>query len=449
MVLRSPPLPGSTALSVTELNEQIRGLLQPMRELRVQGEVSGARLSSGHLYFDLKDAGSKIRVTVWRSSLARIALVVKDGMQVVCTGRVDVWVAGGSYALSATQIESAGQGALYAKFLKLKETLSAEGLFDADRKLPLPYLPRVVGLVTSPAGAALRDMVRILRDRFPVRVLLAPAKVQGEGSAESCAQALELLDRSGLCDVIVVGRGGGSLEDLWAFNEERLVRAVAACRTPVVSAVGHETDTLLTDFAADVRAPTPTAAAEMVVPRLEDLELTLDDQGRRLQQALQRLIAGERRHLGQLTARLGDGGELTGHRSLKLEDVTRRLQHATSKHVAGLNKRHTLLRHRLHQAHPLRRLDAQRRRLDALSARLLRQGEAIVQRRRDRLERVTQVLQAISPRAALQRGFGIVRRPDGSTLHATAGVHAGDVVEVLLHDGALDVRVEAVRPRQP
>jgi exodeoxyribonuclease VII large subunit len=448
MVLRTSPLPGSAALSVTELNEQIRSLLQPMREIRVQGEVSGARLSSGHLYFDLKDAGSKIRVTVWRSSLARIPLAVKDGMQVVCTGRVDVWVAGGSYALSATQIESAGLGALFAALQRLKEKLQGEGLFDAERKSPLPYLPRVVGLVTSPSGAALRDMVRILRDRFPVRVLLAPAKVQGDGAAESCAQGIELLDRSGLCDVIIVGRGGGSLEDLWAFNEERLVRAVAACRTPIVSAVGHETDTLLTDLAADVRAPTPTAAAEMVVPRLDDLEVTLEDQNRRMHQALHRLLTSERRHLGQLTTRLGDGAELTGHRSLRLEDITRRLLHATSKHIGGLQKRHTVLRHRLHAAHPLRRLDAQRRRLDALAARLVRQGEGLVERRRERLDRVTQVLQAMSPRAALQRGFGIVRRQDGSTLHATAGVKPGEVFEVLLHDGALDVTVQTVRPNE-
>ena len=445
MVLRTPTAVPN-AISVTELNEHIRGLLQPMREVRVQGEVSGARLSSGHLYFDLKDATSKVRVTVWRSALARIELQVRDGMQVICTGRVDVWVQGGSYALSATQVESAGVGALFAALQRLKEKLSAEGLFSPERKIALPYLPKAVGLVTSPTGAALRDMVRILRDRFPVRIILAPAKVQGDGAAESIAQGIELLDASGLCDVILVGRGGGSLEDLWAFNEERLVRAVAACRTPIVSAVGHETDTLLTDYAADVRAPTPTAAAEMVVPRLDALEQTLVDQERRLRAALQRLLASERRHLGQLTARLGDGGELTGHRTLRLEDATRRLHHAALRTFTGLQKKHVALRHRLHGAHPLRRLDAQRRRLDALAGRLQRQAEVLVQRRRDRLERQTQLLTAMSPQAALQRGFGIVRRAGGEALQSVAGVVPGAVVEVLLLDGALDVRVETVRP---
>ncbi len=439
------PLSPNT-LSVTGLNERVRALVQPLGEVRVQGEVSGARPSSGHLYFDLKDATSKIRVTVWRSALGRIALQVKDGMQVVCIGKLDVWVAGGSYALSATQIESAGIGALFAALQVLKEKLSAEGVFAAERKKELVFLPKAVGIVTSPTGAALRDMLRILRDRFPIQVYFVAAKVQGEGAAESIAQGIEWLDKSGLCDVIIAGRGGGSLEDLWAFNEERLVRAFAACRTPIVSAVGHETDTLLTDFAADVRAPTPTAAAEMVVPQIYDLLATLAQQRQRMQLVLQRLLVSERRHLAQLTLRLGDGGQICGHRSIQLDDLQRRLQHAATRQFSNKHKLLGQLRTRLYAAHPLRRLGQQQRNLDALQSRLAHLGAALLQRRRERLTRATGLLQALSPRAALGRGYGIVRRAgSGKALQSVAGVAVGAVIEVLLHDGALDCTVDGVQ----
>lgn len=454
-------------LTVTDLNEQVRGLLQPLREVRVEGEVSNAKISSGHLYFELKDATSRVRVTVWRTSLARIALQVRDGMHVVCTGRVDVWVQGGSYALNATRIELAGEGALWAALQRLKVRLAAEGLFDADRKRTLPFLPRVVGLATATGGAALRDMLRILNDRFPVRVILAPAKVQGEGAAESLARAVELLDGSGLCDVIIVGRGGGSIEDLWAFNEERLVRAVAACRTPIVSAVGHETDTVLTDLAADSRAPTPTAAAECVVPCLDELLQRVAQLRRRAGQCAVRVVASQRKELRGLLARLGDGGDITGTRTMLLEDRTRRLAHATSRRISATQKQHAQLRHRLHASHPLRRLAVQQRTLDGLrlrlqhqtdlaaplrreleelTARLRRHGDTLVDRRRETLGRQTQLLTALSPRAALRRGYAIVRQAQtGAALQLAAGVAVGVPVEVLLNDGSLDCRVEGVR----
>ena len=370
---RVQPIP---AISVTALNERIRLALAPIRELRVEGEVSGARFSSGHLYFDLKDAGSKVRVTVWRSSVSRLSTDVRDGQQVVVTGKIDVWVQGGTYALNATNVEPAGLGQRFAALQALKEKLTSEGLFDASRKIALPFLPRVVGLATSPTGAALRDMVRVLNDRFPVRVIVAPCKVQGEGAAESIAQAIELLDRSGVCDVIIAGRGGGSLEDLWAFNEERVVRAVAACRTPIVSAVGHEVDTMLSDLAADVRAPTPSVAAETVVPRLVDLQWQIADARGRMTRVVRKQLRNERALLQQRLARLGQGDQLTGPRFLRLDELTRRLGAAAQRQVAD---RHRLLanRHqRLTQAHPLRKLATQQRKLDGLQARLLAVREA-------------------------------------------------------------------------
>ncbi len=438
--LQSPPL------TVSAVNEQVRAAVSGLREVRVQGEVSNARPSSGHLYFELKDASSRIRVTVWRQTVQRLGIDVRDGQQIIVTGRVDVWVQGGTYALNASRIESAGVGALWAALQKLKEKLQAEGLFAAERKVALPFLPRAVGIVTSPSGAALRDMVRILRDRMPVTILVAPAKVQGDGAADSIAKAIELLDGSGLCDVILCGRGGGSIEDLWAFNEERVVRAVSACRTPIISAVGHETDTLLSDYAADARAPTPTAAAEMAVPRMVDLRFQLDDAQLRLAQSITRLLANERRHLGGLTARLGDGGAITGHRALRLEDARRRLHVALLRSLALRQRTVAALRQRLHTAHPLKRLADQHRRLDGLQMRLARQAELIVQRRREALQRKAELLVAMSPTSALQRGYAIVRRADtGAALLQAATVHAGAGVEVLLRDGALDCRVEGVR----
>ena len=435
-------------LSVSAINEQVRAAVSTLREVRVQGEVSGARPSSGHLYFELKDASSRIRVTVWRQTAQRLGIEVRDGQQIIVTGRVDVWVQGGSYALNATRIESAGVGALWAALHKLKEKLQAEGLFEPTRKVALPFLPRTVGIVTSPSGAALRDMVRILRDRFPVQILIAPAKVQGEGAAESIARGIELLDGSGLCDVILAGRGGGSIEDLWAFNEERVVRAVAACRTPIVSAVGHETDNLLSDLAADVRAPTPTAAAEMAVPRLADLQGAVQDIQLRLRQALGRLMTGERRHLVGLVARLGDGGAVTGHRALRLEDARRRLHVALLRTLAGHARKTATLRQRLHAAHPLKRLADQHRRLDALQMRLGQQGGLLVQKRRQALLRKSDLLSAMSPTAALQRGYAIVRRADtGAALLQASSVKAGDGLDVLLGDGSIDCYVQGVRPR--
>lgn len=364
MTLPLPFAPSAAApLTVTALNEQLRDKVSELPIVRVQGEVSRVSGQGGHLYFDLKDGGSKISVKVWRTVAGRLRTQPREGSQVVCTGRVEVYVPWGGYSLICSDVEPAGQGALFAALQQLKERLAREGLFDAARKQPLPFLPRCVALVTSPTGAAVRDMLRVIADRFPVRILVVPAKVQGEGAAESIARAIEAVDALGWADVIIAGRGGGSVEDLWAFNEERTVRAVAACRTPIVSAVGHEIDTVLTDLAADWRAPTPTAAAERVVPRLLDLRAAIDQLRQRALGVLRRQLGAERRHLGQLRARLGDGGAITGQAQLRLADAQARAARALDKQVQGLRRQLEGLLRRLHAAHPLRRLAEQRRRL--------------------------------------------------------------------------------------
>lgn len=440
------PLPFAAAapLTVTALNEQLRDKISELPGVRVQGEVSRVSQQGGHIYFDLKDGGSKVSVKVWRTAAARLRTQPREGMQVVCSGRVEVYVPWGGYSLICSDVEPAGQGALFAALQQLKERLAREGLFDAERKQPLPFLPRTVALVTSPTGAAVRDMLRIISDRFPVRILVVPAKVQGDGAAESIARAIETIDALGWADVIIAGRGGGSVEDLWAFNEERAVRAVAACRTPIVSAVGHEIDTVLTDLAADWRAPTPTAAAEKVVPRLVDLQFALDQLQQRALGVVTRQLSGERRHLAQLRVRLGDGGAITGQAQMRLADAQARAARALDKHLQGQRRLLEGLLRRLHAAHPLRRLAEQRRRLQLVQ---LRMRQAMVQMQgqcRQRLVNRTSVLQALSPTAALGRGYAIVRQSDGRPLGRAAETACGEPISVLLADGQLACRVERV-----
>lgn len=437
--------PADAPLTVTQLNQRLKGMLAPLPPMRVTGEISGlSPQPSGHVYFDLKDAESKIRITIWRSAAATLRVRLRNGMQVVCTGKPDIYVQAGSLSFNCTHLEEAGEGLRWAALQRLKEKLQAEGLFDEARKKPLPFLPNCVGLVTSGTGAAVQDMLRILRERAQVRVLVVPVKVQGEGSAESIAQGIELADQSGLCDVILCGRGGGSIEDLWAFNEERVVRAFAACQTPIVSAVGHETDTLLSDFAADWRAPTPTAAAERAVPKFADLQAATANLRMRAEKGLRRQLRQDRSLLQQLRARLGGGDNLTGPRQLHLEESQRRLVRAAQRAVEARRRKLEGLARRLQAADPVRQLAQRRRKLDALMLRLPAAMRQLLQRRRQRVTQDTKVLQALSPRAALGRGYGIVRRPDGAALASVRGVQLGEGLEILLADGELAVRVATV-----
>ena len=440
-----PPPNADPPLTVTQLNSKVRGLLVPLPSLRVAGEISGISwASSGHLYFDLKDDQCKVKVNVWRSTVLGLKVRPREGMQVVCTGRPDLWIAGGAYSFNVTAIEEAGQGALWLALQRLKETLTAQGVFDPSRKLPLPFLPKTVALVTSATGAAVQDMLRIVRERARVRVLVVAVKVQGEGAAESIAQGIELVDALGWADVILCGRGGGSAEDLWAFNEERVVRAFAACRTPIVSAVGHETDTLLSDYAADWRAPTPTAAAERAVPVFADLLRTIADLRNRGAVALRRQLSHDRQMVGQMRARLGDGDAITGQRFARLDELNQRLVRAVQRAVERDRRRLEVLARRLQAADPVRRLADQRRKLALLALRLQQSACTTAERRRQRLHNAKAILMALSPRAALGRGYGIVRTANGTVLASVTGVQPDDKLDILLADGALAVAVHTV-----
>ena len=375
--------------------------------VRVWGELSNFRRHhSGHCYFTLKDAGASLRCVMFRSKAVGLKFVPRDGLRVRLAGNVSVYERDGNYQLYVEAMMPDGLGDLSAAFAKLREKLLAEGLFDESRKQPIPVMPKAIGVVTSPTGAALRDIVTVARRRHGgIPIILVPAQVQGEEAPEQIVRGIELLDRSGRVDVIVIGRGGGSIEELWAFNDERVVRAVAAAVTPIVSAVGHQTDFTLSDFAADLRAATPSQAAELVVPDRLELFRRLSSARRRLNQALRhRLI----------------------ERRLRLE---RCLQSSLFRRPQELLRDRSQL-------------------LDQLSERLTHALKTALDERQQRLRIANEKLNLLNPWGVLQRGYSVVRRPDGAVISSAEAVETGESLDVWLHRGKLAVtvtRAERVR----
>ena len=326
-------------MSVSELNGFIKNLIDGNRTLSavtVRGEISNFKYhSSGHLYFSLKDEEGQIRAVMFRSSAARLKFRPESGMRVIAHGSVGVFVRDGSYQLYVNGMQPDGIGALYLAYEQLKEKLAGEGLFAPDAKRPIPRIPRRVGVITSPTGAAVRDIINVIRRRFPqADVYLYPALVQGEGAAESLIRAVDYFDASRLCDTVIIGRGGGSIEDLWAFNDERLARRIYSATVPIISAVGHETDFTICDFVSDLRAPTPSAAAELAVPDVRELAMTVDGYSERLKVALENRYAGARERLKMLSERIsartmlmkidGRRGEVERLRALSEAAIKRR-----------------------------------------------------------------------------------------------------------------------------
>ena len=392
--------------TVTEVTRQVRAALEKdenLRDVWVEGEVSNfSQPRSGHLYFTLKDESAALRCVMWRSNVSRLSMPLRDGMAVEAHGHISVYDAGGQYQLYVDDLRPLGAGSLYQEFLRLKDALEAEGLFDEARKRPLPQLPRRIGIVTSATGAALRDMLHTLRRRYPLaEVFLAPSLVQGEDAPAALVHALHRLAAlTPPLDVILLARGGGSIEDLWAFNDEALVRAVAESPVPVISGVGHETDFTLADFAADVRAPTPTAAAELASPiPLEELRLYVAKSQERLDAAMRSRFDAWRVSLASL-------------------------------------------RDRLRVVSPIRRIERERQRVDDL----LRRVEFSVRNRLNLVAAEAASLQkrlnALNPAAVLARGYAIVTREDGALLASAKDAAPGDSLSVQLHDGAFRARVE-------
>ncbi|MBE6577651.1 MAG: exodeoxyribonuclease VII large subunit [Ruminococcaceae bacterium] len=395
------------ALSVSQLNSYIKMLMESddvLNYVTIRGEISNfKRHSSGHLYFTLKDDKSEIAAVMFRAAASRLNFSPKSGDKVVAYGKVSVYEVSGKYQVYVNAMTDDGAGALYAEYQRLLEKLRAQGLFDASRKKPIPAFPCRVGIVTSPTGAAIRDMINVTGRRYPTaELVICPSSVQGAEAPEELRRSLMLLDAVGGCDVIIIGRGGGSAEDLWAFNDEALVRAVAAANTPIISAVGHETDTTLCDYAADLRAPTPSAAAELAVPDRGALLQSVDEKAVRMRTLLERRIATYRSSLDAAA------------KQLALASPTEKLKNARSR----INKAEELM-----SVSVLAALDKKRLMLAASTGRL----------------------EAINPLAVISRGYSVTQDADGRVVSSTSQVEKDQKISVLVSDGSIDALVTGKR----
>ena len=418
-----------TVLSVSQLTDQLRGVVEEkFPAVWVEGEISNFRLyTSGHAYFTLKDENAQLRAVLFRTRMCRLRFEPGDGQHVLAFGSLEVYAQRGEYQLVVELLEPRGLGALQLAFEQLKQRLGAEGLFDQARKRSLPRFPRKIGVATSPSGAAIRDILRVIGRRFAgLHIVIAPCRVQGDGAGEEIARAIADLNRLGDVDVIIAGRGGGSLEDLWAFNEEVVARAIAGSKIPVISAVGHEVDVTIADFAADLRAPTPSAAAELVVREKQAIVDGLDTLRRRLDRAVRRPLTDLER---------------------RVDDVRSRLDHAGRVAHDRVAHRIALLTARLKAASPFNRLGVGRHRLDRVQGRLHGAVAGHVVTARHRLVSIVGRLESLSPLAVLGRGYSLTRTPEGAVVRRAGDVRPGSRVDVLLSEGVLDCRVESTRER--
>ena len=434
--------PSRHILTVSELTARIRVLIEgEFPDLWVEGEVSNFRQAqSGHLYFTLKDERAQVRCVCFRNEARMLKFRPEDGLRVTVRGALSVYEARGEYQIYVQHIDPVGLGALQLAFEQLKQRLEAEGLFAAERKKPLPLLPRRIGLVTSPTGAAVRDILRVLRRRYPnAHVVLFPVRVQGEGAAKEIVEALRYFNKKRLADVLILARGGGSLEDLWAFNEEIVARAVAASQIPIICGVGHETDFTIADFAADVRAATPSAAAEIVVRSREEFDRHIGELDRRLVERLRYMLLERRHRIQQLTGdrafrRLPDLVRQRRQRvdelALAQAELLRLRLKSTADQVRALERRLAGIDLRI-------RLAALRLRIEQGSERLGNAAERFFTARRHRLAALAVQLDERSPLRLLERGYAICYDSAGRLLRGVEGVSVGDEIAVQLARGRL------------
>jgi exodeoxyribonuclease VII large subunit len=432
--------------TVAELNAAIRAALdRDFQDIWVSGEISGLKLAaSGHYYFTLKERDAQVRCVAFRSAHRYWKFKPQDGMAALARGRVDVYEARGEYQLLVETLEPQGLGALQLAFEQLKKKLAAEGLFAAARKRPLPRFPRRIGIVTSPRGAAIADLINILSRRSPgIHIRLFPVQVQGEGSVEDVCRGIDYFSRAQWADLVIVGRGGGSLEDLWTFNEEAVARAIAACSVPVISAVGHETDVTIADFVADLRAPTPSAAAEIAAPTRQALLERIDAGRAKAAQALRyRLAMLERRLRQQGTERAASVLHRRVGRGLqRIDDLGHRLRERIRAAIERRERARRTLETRLRRFDVRPRLAADRRRMDAARAAAVRSMEMRLARRRSAWEQAAAKLSQLSPLRILERGYAIVSN-EGGIVKDAAAAPRDSRVHVRLAKGELDARVE-------
>ncbi len=454
--------------SVTELSRELKRTVEgAFSHVRVRGEISGfKRAASGHMYMALKDADAVIDGICWRGQAGKLSVQPEDGLEVVATGKLTTYPGRSKYQIVIETMEMAGEGALLKLLEDRKKKLAAEGLFDEVRKKPIPFLPKTIGVVTSPTGAVIQDILHRIQDRFPLHVLLWPVVVQGEGAAEKIANAIDGFNKIKAGgnvprpDLLIVARGGGSLEDLWSFNEEVVVRAAANSAIPLISAVGHETDTTLIDYASDKRAPTPTGAAEMAIPVRVELLSGVRDLERRLLSAQVRMLDMKTRHLEGLGRGLPKPDSLLQNASQRLDDVSDKLQSGWRSRIRSQQHRVDQLGTRLRS--PAQLLESKADKLKSFDGRLLQATKSIQSRKNDRfqasrlverldksfslmnlrqterLESLNIRLENLSHKKVLERGFSIVKRKDGSLLSSVKSVEMGEAVQIQFADGISD-----------
>lgn len=438
--------------TVSALTARIKGQLEEhFPAVWVEGEISNLRTpASGHAYFTLKDDGAQLRCVLFRGRGRRVAFQPEDGLHVLAFGGLDVYAARGEYQLVVELMEPKGLGALQLAFEQLKRRLETEGLFDAARKRPLPPFPRTIGIVTSPTGAAIRDMLHIIGRRFAdLRILIAPVRVQGVEAPAEIVQALRNLQEIAELDVVIVGRGGGSIEDLWAFNDERVARAIVACRVPIISAVGHETDFTMADFVADLRAPTPSGAAELVVREKLAVARGLVDLYGRLKQAMISRVGRERARVDFLARRraLTDAARALRDLHRRLDDLSTRLHLGLRGSRRQAAHRLVLATNALRSLSPAARIANGMALLGQLRGRLGAAAAHGVKASRHRFEAAIGQLETLSPLAVLGRGYSLTRLPSGAVVRSATQTRPGDAIEILLHRGVLGARVEQAKER--
>ena len=439
-------LPERRVFTVSELNSAIRGILdREFQDVWIVGEISGTKLAaSGHYYFTLKERDAQLRCVCFRSTHQYLKFKPQDGVAVLARGRIDVFEARGEYQLLVEFLEPQGHGALQFAFEQLKKKLAAEGLFEASRKRPLPRFPRRIGIVTSPRGAVISDMLQILERRFPgLHIRLFPALVQGDGAAEEVCRGLEFFGRSGWAELIIVARGGGSLEDLWAFNEEAVARAIVASPVPVVSAIGHETDVTIADFVADLRAPTPSAAAELIVSTRDELLAGIETLRRHLAQAARYRMAMARRQADQqgVQRALSVFHRAVGRRLQRVDEQEYRLRECLRAMIDVGNRTHRALESRLRAYDPRPRFARDRRRLEGALAAISQVARLDLARRSGRAQALEAKLSQLSPLRILDRGYAIVTNPSGAIVKDSQSAPVDTGVHIRLAQGSLDATV--------
>lgn len=432
-------------LSVSELNQHARGILEMhMGKIAVMGEISNfSRPASGHWYFTLKDANAQIRCAMFRNKNQFLRIQPQNGMQVVIHGGVSIYEGRGDYQLIADYLEEAGIGVLQRQFEQLKARLAAEGLFESRHKQPLPRNPQHIGVITSSTGAAIHDILKVLKARFPLlRVTLIPAAVQGEKAAAEICNAIALAERwntenADSIEVMIVGRGGGSLEDLWPFNEESVARAIFACKIPVISAVGHEVDVTIADYVADLRAPTPSAAAEMISPDQNALKQQLDYHERQLHAHVEKTLEHKRKTLLLLQKGLRHPGERLAFYRLRFRQLEQQLANGCQQQLQATRHRLNLLNQQLGQQHPENLIKTHKATLANSHGQLLKSWQQRLEESRRHLQQQAQLLNTVSPLATLDRGYAIVRDHERHIIRDARLQKPGNTITATLAHGEL------------